>query len=80
MQSALRSLMEQQLGPIRTHEGIGEAMKTIKGMLSKMEKVSLASQSAADLYSMLIIAFAVTEGAYARQESVGAHYIEHENL
>ena len=80
MQSALRSLMEHHLGPIRTHEGIGEAMETIKGMLSKMESVSLASQPAADLYSMLIIAQAVAEGAYARRESVGAHYIEHESI
>ena len=80
MQVALKYLMENSLGPVRTKKGIKEAVEQIDGMLETMEKVSLSNDFAADLYSMLIISKSVAECALHRESSVGAHYLEDESI
>ena len=80
MRLSLRSLMENNLGPIRTRHGIKNALKTIDEQLSQLENVSLNTAILADLYAMLTIAKSVAEGAIAREQSIGAHYIEDENI
>ena len=56
------------------------ATKTIEDYLSQLEDVSLHGALASDLYAMLTIAKCIATGALARETSIGAHYIENENI
>ena len=77
---SLKRLMESNLGPVRTTNGMKAATKTIEDYLSQLEDVSLHGALASDLYAMLTIAKCIATGALARETSIGAHYIENENI
>lgn len=68
LQHQVQKTMWDQVGIVRTQEGLTAARKTMHTILKKPEKSLTTSQMAQT--ALLII-----EAALARQESIGAHYI-----
>ncbi|MGP6171596.1 L-aspartate oxidase [Microbacterium sp. A204] len=74
--AALQQLMWDRVGLLRTHEGLAEALETIRSWrVAAATPVSRSEHEDADL---LLVAEATASAALARTESVGAHHVDHE--
>jgi succinate dehydrogenase / fumarate reductase flavoprotein subunit len=84
MIAALQDIMADDVGPFRTHDGLGQALVAIAALKATLGEAppgapgpySLARLDWFDLRSMLLVAEAITRSAQARQESRGAHQRE----
>ena len=76
--AALREIMWSDCGPVRSHDGLAQALEkidrlTVEGVGCREAR---ALSAAVAVTNCLSTARAITEGALGRKESVGAHYRE----
>ncbi|WP_417508232.1 L-aspartate oxidase [Microbacterium sp.] len=79
--AALQQLMWDRVGLLRTHEGLAEALETIRSWRATAVAPALrsgVSRSAHEDADLLLVAEATASAALARTESVGAHHVDHE--
>ncbi len=77
----LQKLMWKGAGPLRTEEGLRQALADIRGLWKQLEEISLAPArkyalslvEKAEAANMLKVSEAIVIGALARRESRGAH-------
>ena len=67
--------MQSHVGAVRHTALLSEALSHFESDLALLDSRRLDAPYAFEIYNMTEIAIAVTSGALARKESVGAHYI-----
>ncbi len=75
LRTRLRQTMTADVSAVRTVAGLSHAKAEIDALRARLESYCLNSRAAYELYSMSQVASLVVEGALARRESVGAHYL-----
>ena len=70
----LQSVMNNNVGIIRTKESLNEAMETVMEISSLVEGVNASNVQMIELKNMLILSAQVIKAALTRKESRGAHY------
>lgn len=70
----LQSVMNNNVGIIRTKESLNEAMETVMEISSIVEGVNASNVQMIELKNMLILSAQVIKAALTRKESRGAHY------
>ncbi|VXC03287.1 L-aspartate oxidase [Microbacterium sp. 8M] len=70
--AALQALMWDHVGPLRTAEGLSEALGTIRGWRAS----AAPTRTGVEDRNLLLVAEAMTAAALARPVSVGAHHLE----
>lgn len=71
----VRSTVTKYAGPVRTPEGMAEGKRIIDELFEKEQSVKLTKEIDFYYYNMLSCAKMILDGAIARKESIGAHYI-----
>jgi L-aspartate oxidase len=74
IKDAVRREMTENVGIIRTGEGMKKALDKVNGFIRDVEDIKNTSLSDIELQNMLILARLVIESAIERKESRGAHY------
>ncbi len=74
--AGLRAVMTSDLNAVRTPKGMARAKAYIDALIAELDGKCLSGRPAYELYSMALVASEIVEGALARRESIGAHYIE----
>ena len=75
MRDTHREIMQSHVGAVRHTALLSEALSHFESDLALLDSRRLDAPYAFEIYNMTEIAIAVTSGALARKESVGAHYI-----
>ena len=75
----IRDIMTEYAGPIRTEKGLAEAAGKIYRIYKKLQNIPLLQNEEFELYNMAENAYKIVTGALSRKESIGAHYILHED-
>jgi aspartate oxidase len=70
--------MTKYVGPVRTQAGLKRAKAQIGSIVKEAESFTLCDKYEFELYNMGQVATMVIDGALARKESVGAHYLADE--
>lgn len=71
----LRATVTKYAGPVRTPLGMAEGKRIIDGLIAEADGFKLETETDFCYYNMLSCAKMIIEGAIARKESIGAHYI-----
>lgn len=71
----LRETMTRDVAAIRTVAGLLSAKAEVDALRALLDDCALSTKAHYELYSMAQVASLVIEGALARRESVGAHYL-----
>jgi L-aspartate oxidase len=71
----LRAAVTKYAGPVRTPLGMAEGKRIIDGLIAEADGFKLTTETDFCYYNMLSCAKMIIEGAIARKESIGAHYI-----
>lgn len=74
--SYIRRLMSENVGAVRTRASLMHAQNELARMQDWADNSALQSPEAFELYGMIQAASAIVKAASARQENVGAHYVE----
>lgn len=74
--SALQQVMWDQVGLLRTHDGLAEALGTIRSW--RATTAAPATRAAHEDHNLLVLAEATASAALNRTESVGAHHLSAE--
>lgn len=72
----LRDMMTENANAVRTPKGLAKAKQYVDSLMEELDLSALDSCESFELYSLTTIAKLIIDGATARKESVGAHYIE----
>ena len=72
----LRRLMSDNVGAVRTKTGLMRAAAEIDKMQNWADKSLLQSPAGFELYGMIVTASEVVRAASARDQNIGAHYME----
>ncbi|MBE6606214.1 MAG: L-aspartate oxidase [Ruminococcaceae bacterium] len=75
----IRDIMTEYAGPIRTEKGLAEAAGKIYRIYKKLQDTPLVENEEYELYNMTQNAYKIVTDALSRKESIGAHYIVHED-
>ncbi len=75
----LKGIMVKHCGILRNGKDLAYGIERVQAILSEMENLRLITIKDMELYNMASVAMQVLKGAYARKESVGAHYRTDEN-
>jgi len=73
---AIRNLCEMDVGIVRAHAKLEQALKKIDAICSAVEKCALTDKSAWECYNMALTAREVFRGAAARKNSAGVHFVQ----
>lgn len=76
LKKRLKQVMENNLGIIRSKEGIDYAIGEIKEIDGQLKVKRSTSKGFYELLNMLTVALEVSSSAKNREESLGAHYLE----
>ena len=76
LRDTLRSLNTKYVGPVRTEQGMKNALDYFEMRLAELDDTNLCTTYGFELYNMTEFSYLAAKGAYERKESVGAHYIE----
>jgi len=71
----LRNVVTKYAGPVRTPNGMAEGKRIIDSLIAEAETYTLENDIDFCYYNMLSCARMIIDGAVARKESIGAHYI-----
>lgn len=71
----VRCTVTKYAGPVRTPKGMAEGKRIIDELFEKEQHVKLTRETDFYYYNMLSCAKMILDGAIARKESIGAHYI-----
>ncbi len=71
----IRNLMTRDAAAIRTNAGLTRAGAQLDELAQILESAVLKEQADYELYSMVQVASLIVDGALARKESIGAHYL-----
>lgn len=71
----LRRTVTKYAGPVRTPLGMAEGKRIVDGLVKEADELKLTTETDFCYYNMLSCAKMILEGAIARKESIGAHYI-----
>jgi succinate dehydrogenase / fumarate reductase flavoprotein subunit/fumarate reductase (CoM/CoB) subunit A len=78
LKSEINRICDANLGPIRTADGLREALRSLASLRAETARLSARSPSevvtALECEAMLVAAWMVAEGALRRTESRGVHY------
>ena len=74
--NALRHALSEAFGPVRRTAEMQKALKTIRALWEKYDRVQCQDPATVEVCNMTLVALRIAEGAVARKESQGAHYIE----
>jgi len=78
IKTELHRIMDNQVGPLRTEEGLSKAQTRVEELKELCQKVSWKTpkelQNRLELASMLTTAMLIISGALQRQESRGVHF------
>ncbi len=72
----LRNTISDAFGPVRKRDDMQKALKTIRAIWEKYDRVLCEDSATIELCNMTLVALRIAEGAVTRKESQGAHYIE----
>ncbi len=72
----LRKTMTLYANAVRTPKGMAMGKSFVDSLISELDEIKLTDRAGYELYSMASAAKYILDGAIARTESVGAHYIE----
>lgn len=75
--SELRAVMTENLNAVRTPSGMAKAKDYVDKLLAELDMSSISTKRGYELYSLSTAAKFITDGALAREKSVGAHYVEY---
>lgn len=75
LRDSLRATMTADVSAVRTTAGLTHAKAEIDALRARLADCVLDRREAYALYNMAQVASLVVEGALARKESVGAHYL-----
>ncbi len=75
LRARLRATMTRDVAAVRTVAGLTRAKTEIDALRVLLADAALTTQAHYALYSMAQVASLIVEGALARRESVGAHYL-----
>lgn len=75
---ALRSIVSKYAGPVRTESGMNKGARLIGELYDEAESAVMTEQYELEYLNMASVAKMVIDGAVARKESIGAHYIAKE--
>lgn len=79
LRTRIKHKMTQYVGPIRNSAGLLKAKESIELINTEAESFKLCDSYEFELYNMGQVASMIIDGAIARKESVGAHYMVDEN-
>jgi L-aspartate oxidase len=71
----IRTIMTRDVAAIRTNAGLTRAHTEIGEIFALLQTCALKGRAHYELYAMAQTAMMIIEGALARKESVGAHYL-----
>ena len=74
-QNRIRAICDRDAGIIRTPAGLVRGLDELASIMAEIEMQPLRTKSMQEALNMAVTARCVLEGALARQESVGTHYI-----
>lgn len=72
----LRQALSEAFGPVRRKDEMQKGLEVIRALWAKYDRVLCEDPATAELCNMTLVALRIAEGAVARKESQGAHYIE----
>lgn len=72
----IRKTLSDAFGPVRKRDEMQSGLETLRVLCAKYDRVLCESPAVAQLCNMALVALRIAEGAVARKESQGAHYIE----
>ncbi len=75
MTKELREILTKYAGPVRTPDGMKKGKELVDALLEEAQKINFVSEMGFRYYSMLSCSKMVFDGAIARKESIGAHYV-----
>ncbi len=73
---ALRQTLSEAFGPVRKTVEMQKGLEIIRSLWEKYDRVLCQDPATAELCNMTLVSLRIAEGANARKESQGAHYIE----
>jgi len=72
----LRQTLSDAFGPVRRRDEMQSGLETLQSLWEKYDRVLCEDPATAELCNMTLVALRIAQGAVARKESQGAHYIE----
>ena len=72
----LRKTLTHAFGPVRRTGEMQYGLETIRSLWEKYDRILCRDPATFELCNMQLVALRIAEGAVARKESQGAHYIE----
>ena len=75
---ALRAIVSKYAGAVRTESGMEKGAKLIGELFDEAQSATLTERYELEYYNMVSTAKMIIDGALARKESIGAHYIAKE--
>lgn len=72
----IRRTLSDAFGPVRRRDEMQEGLAVLRTLWEKYDKVLCSDPATAEVCNMTLVALRIAEGAVARKESQGAHYIE----
>lgn len=75
---ALRSILSKYAGPVRTVDGMEKGARLIGELYEEAESAVMTEKYELEYFNMASVAKMIIDGALARKESIGAHYIAKE--
>ena len=74
-EKTLKRIMTKYAGPERSFDGMLKGIKELEEIKEQLDNAYLSNPYHYKVYNMMQNALCILESAYARKESVGAHYI-----
>ena len=74
-EKTLKRIMTKYAGPERSFDGMLKGIKELEEIKEQLDSAYLSNPYHYKVYNMMQNALCILESAYARKESVGAHYI-----
>lgn len=71
----VRATVTKYAGPVRTPNGMAEGKRIIDELFAEAQNYKLTTETHFCYYNMLSCAKMILDGAIARKESIGAHYV-----
>ncbi|MGN1094791.1 MAG: hypothetical protein ACI4QR_00215 [Eubacteriales bacterium] len=71
----MRGVVTKYAGPVRTPRGIAKGQKIIDTLVDEAQDCNFETESGFCYYNMISCAKMILDGAAARKESIGAHYV-----
>ena len=73
--SVLRDIVTKYAGPVRTPSGMAKGQETVNKLIEEVANSDICTELGFKYYNMLSCAKMIFDGAVARKESIGAHYV-----